>query len=235
LPNSQRFYAFFTDYFVIYKPKDVVSGDFYWAVEDNHQLFLAIVDCTGHGVPGAFMSMIGNTLLSDIVSQRNIHEPENILEELHNAVRIALHQEDMQNSDGMDVCLVRIKTAPDNKMNIVFAGAKRPLFYVRDGYLFEEKGFKKSIGGRQKEIERKYTQKEISLKRGDLIYLTTDGYVDQNNSARIKFGTLKFKNILRQVCRYSMKEQERILIEEMKLHQEKAEQRDDIAIIGIRL
>lgn len=235
LPNSQRFYAYFTDYFVIYKPKDVVSGDFYWAVEDSNQLFLAVVDCTGHGVPGAFMSMIGNTLLSDIVNQRNVHEPCNILEELHNAVRIALHQEDMQNSDGMDVCLVRITTEGEDKMRIVFSGAKRPLFYVRDGYLFEEKGFKKSIGGRQKEIERKYTQKEIVLKRGDLIYLSTDGYVDQNNPERIKFGTLKFKNVIRRICTYSMQEQENVLLEEMQAHMNGAEQRDDIALIGIRL
>jgi ligand-binding sensor domain-containing protein/serine phosphatase RsbU (regulator of sigma subunit) len=236
LPNAQRFYAYFTDYFVIYKPKDVVSGDFYWAVEEkNGNLFLAVVDCTGHGVPGAFMSMIGNTLLSDIVSQKNIHEPEDILEDLHNAVRIALHQEDKQNSDGMDLCLARIERIDEFRVKVVYAGAKRPLFFIKDGYLFEEKGSKKSIGGRQKELDRKYHQTEILLKKGDLIYLTTDGYVDQNNPDRLKFGTLRFKNLLRDIHSFSMNRQEEVFLSEMEKHQNKAEQRDDIAIIGIRL
>mgnify|MGYP000571983622 CR=1 FL=1 len=235
LPDPKDFIRHFEDHFIIFKPQAVVSGDFYWSIRTGNKTFVAVVDCTGHGVPGAFMSMIGNTILNEIVTLQNIKEPAQILEKLNQGIWESLHQEDYQNLDGMDICLCVIDDADElNKRAVNFAGAKRPLFILKNDKLIEVKGSRKSIGGRQK-TNSEYEQRQLLLDVGDTLYLTTDGYVDQNNFDRIKYGTLRFKKILTSFSEMSLHEQKEILLEEMRNHMGEEEQRDDITLIGLKM
>lgn len=235
LPDPQDFIKNFEDHFIIFKPQAVVSGDFYWSIRTGNKTFVAVVDCTGHGVPGAFMSMIGNTLLNEIVTLQNITEPAQILENLNQGIWDALHQEDYQNLDGMDICLCVIDDADELNMRVVnFAGAKRPLFILKNDKLIEVKGSRKSIGGRQK-TDAEYEQRQLLLHQGDILYLTTDGYVDQNDFERVKYGTLRFKKVLASFTGMSLHDQKEILLEEMRNHMGDEEQRDDITLIGLKM
>ncbi|WP_375559524.1 two-component regulator propeller domain-containing protein [Bernardetia sp. OM2101] len=235
LPDPQDFIRNFEDHFIIFKPQAVVSGDFYWSIRTGNKTFVAVVDCTGHGVPGAFMSMIGNTILNEIVTLQNITEPAQILENLNQGIWEALHQEDYQNLDGMDLCLCVIEDADELNMRVVnFAGAKRPLFILKNDKLIEVKGSRKSIGGRQK-TDAEYEQRQLLLHPGDILYLTTDGYVDQNDFERIKYGTLRFKKVLASFTGMSLHDQKEVLLEEMRNHMGEEEQRDDITLIGLKM
>lgn len=235
LPDPQDFIKNFEDHFIIFKPQAVVSGDFYWSIRTGNKTFVAAVDCTGHGVPGAFMSMIGNTILNEIVTLQKITEPAQILEHLNQGIWDALHQEDYQNLDGMDVCLCVIDDADELNMRVVnFSGAKRPLFILKNDRLIEVKGSRKSIGGRQK-TDAEYEQRQLLLDSGDILYLTTDGYVDQNDHERVKYGTLRFKKVLASFTNQSLHDQKEVLLEEMRKHMGDEEQRDDITIIGLKM
>jgi len=235
LPDPQDFIKNFEDHFIIFKPQAVVSGDFYWSIRTGNKTFVAVVDCTGHGVPGAFMSMIGNTILNEIVTLQSVTDPAQILENLNQGIWEALHQEDYQNLDGMDICLCVIEDADELNMRVVnFAGAKRPLFILKNDKLIEVKGSRKSIGGRQK-TDAEYEQRQLLLHPGDIIYLTTDGYVDQNDYERIKYGTLRFKKVLASFVGMSLHDQKEVLLEEMRNHMGEEEQRDDITLIGLKM
>jgi serine phosphatase RsbU (regulator of sigma subunit) len=241
LPLREKLTGAFRDCFVIYIPKDIVSGDFYWFSTLDRGLFIAAVDCTGHGVPGAFMSMIGDTHLKQIVNETKDPDPALILENLHENVRKTLKQDSEHGGtmDGMDICLCTLDKVTGK---LVFAGAKRPLYLVRHSgateqpmELMEFKGDRKSIGGRQKELKRRFKKQEIDAGPGDMIYLTTDGFVDQQNNNEERFGSERLKNLLLSIARLKAEEQEERLLAELYLHKGDEEQQDDITVIGIRL
>lgn len=236
LPKKEKLDSFFGEYFVLYLPKDIVSGDFYWFTKlgGNRAMFV-LADCTGHGVPGAFMSMIGNTLLHEIIKVKNIHSPAEILASLHAGIRNILKQQDSKNSDGMDtsICLFE-KDDMTNKYQITFAGAKSSIFYGKDSTIHQLDGNKISIGGFT-EKERLFTNQTFTLQKGEVIYFTSDGYIDQNNASRERFSTNKFKKLLASVCDLPIGEQEQIILSALKEHQKDEEQRDDISVVGIRL
>ncbi len=239
LPDIQQIKQYVQDAFILYKPKDVVSGDFFWFTHVNGdsspKTIVAAVDCTGHGVPGAFMSMIGNTLLNEIVNQKRITNTEEILEELNRRVRESLKQSEKKNNDGMDMCLCCIEQKGDEFL-LSFTGAKRPLYIFnhQTNQLVEINGDRKSIGG-IKENDKQFTRQEVMLAKGTNVYLTTDGFVDQNNMERRKFGTKLLREVLTQVSGQSGEEQLRILQRSLKQHQRGAQQRDDITMIGLKL
>ncbi len=240
LPLDETFNKNFSDHFKIYIPKDIVSGDFYWCLPLEKETFLALVDCTGHGVPGAFMSLIGNNSLNEIVNQKNVREPALILEELNASIRKALRQEFTDNDDGMDVALCRIDSPDKNgNVKVVFAGAKRNMLYCAKKLgkeLFEIKGDKKTVGGFFKGNKiTQFNNQEIELQKGDLIYMFTDGIADQPNSVGEKFGSFKLKELLKENAKLTLSEQQTIIMEELKLHQRNAAQRDDITLIGVRV
>jgi serine phosphatase RsbU (regulator of sigma subunit) len=237
LPHEKDLQANFHAYFIVYKPKDVVSGDFYWFSKELDMKFLAVVDCTGHGVPGAFMSMIGISLLHEAINQQNIYSPAAVLEYLHQEIRTALKQDETTNRDGMDVCLCKIlDKSSNNQLTITYGGAKRPLFYTDKGELKELKGNRKNIGGRTKDkIEAVFEEETITIDAGEMLYLSTDGFADQANDKRDKFSILHFKNLLQQISDKECNEQKNIMVEALKNHQQQAEQRDDISVIGVRL
>ena len=228
--------------FVLFKPKDIVSGDFYWflPIENDSSkpidVFIAAMDCTGHGVPGALMSMVGNNLLRETVKILKIYNPAEILKALNEGIKGALKQEATGNNDGMDASLVRIQQTDNENFNVHFGGAKNPLIIIRqDGSLDSIKGSRASIGGAKLRKEKVFEQQEITLKKGDQIYLFTDGYSDQNGPDREKFGRENMLKLLQENAHLNMPEQQQKLEEALSVHQQKSEQRDDITILGIKL
>jgi serine phosphatase RsbU (regulator of sigma subunit) len=241
LPNLMKEKGLFQDSFVLFRPKDLVSGDFYWFTEIDNKTFVAAVDCTGHGVPGAFMSMIGNTLLNEIVNQNRNFDPARVLEALHIEIRLALHQSQeagKANDDGMDIGLLKIeKSNQEDTFELTFAGAKRHLWYIEPSYqeLKRIKGDRKSIGGVQKEQHRNFTNTKLEVAKDTVIYLSTDGLVDQGNPERKKFGTTRLSNLLLQNAKLSLVEQMQLIESDLDEFQQDAEQRDDITLIGLKV
>ncbi len=223
------------DLSIIYHPKDIVSGDFYWFTETQDKVFMAVVDCTGHGVPGAFMSMIGNTLLNEIILEKKVTMPSEILNELDLEIRTALKQDTTDNTDGMDVCLISL--TKDNSHCLHFSGAKRPLYYYieKDKEWKEIKGDRKGIGGRSKKQDEPFTDHELCLKNGDRIFLSSDGIVDQNNQERKRFGSKKIKEILQKNASLEIEEQVGELERALLAYMNQTEQRDDITFIGAKI
>ncbi len=212
----------------------MVSGDFYWFNKKDDKVFIAAVDCTGHGVPGAFMSMIGYSLLNEIVTETETLDAAAILRKLHQGVRKALKQDrdSVESKDGMDIALAVIDITNNT---LQYAGAKRPLFYFTDGLLDEIKGDKQSIGGLEIDGEHHFTNTTIQLKKGDSFYLFTDGYVDQFGGEKdSKYSTKRLKQALLEMQPITLHEQKIKLksnIENWKLN---TEQTDDILVIGLR-
>ena len=227
-------YKLFPDAFVLFQPKDIVSGDFYWFAEKNGKKLIAACDCTGHGVPGSLMSMIGNNILNQIVNEKGITAPDEILNLLHKEIRKALKQDNQGDTkDGMDIALLTF----NNEAEIEYAGAYRPLWIVKAPADFTEiKPDKYSIGGAQSETERKFTNHKISLSKGDAVYIFSDGYADQfGGEEGKKFMSRKFKELLMANYKLPMLQQETVLVSAMETWKGTREQVDDILVIGIRL
>ena len=178
---------------MIYAPKDTVSGDFYWFGEVPPYHYLAVVDCTGHGVPGAFMSMIGNTLLNQIIIEKKTENPADILNQLYYKVNEVLYQETSDNQDGMHLTLCRIQKSEDVS-KIVFAGAKSDLYFTHQGSLRKIKGDRKSIGGVKIDYNFSFSQQQFTLHQGELLYLMSDGLEDTCNEFRKSFGANASRN-----------------------------------------
>ncbi|MFN8257734.1 MAG: tetratricopeptide repeat protein [Bacteroidales bacterium] len=240
LPKPGIYRKYFKDAFVLFKPREVVSGDFYWFTrdEESQRVFIAAVDCTGHGVPGAFMSLIGNTYLNQIVNAHHITDADIILNKLHENIRSSLHQAKNQSRDGMDIALCII----DYKNNIIeFAGARNPLVYIKNNEIFQLRGDNMDIGGIQRETERRFTKQTISLEKGMQLYLFSDGFQDQfGGPDRQKFMRKNFKELLYKVHTYDMMIQMQLIEENFEKWTTmpdgtKLEQIDDILIIGIKI
>jgi ligand-binding sensor domain-containing protein/serine phosphatase RsbU (regulator of sigma subunit) len=222
----------FNNTFVLFKPKDIVSGDFFWLTSHKGKEFIAAVDCTGHGVPGAFMSFIGFTSLNKIVIEQNIHEPSEILNHLNEEVASNLHQkgEDIVN-DGMDIALVCYD--PKNR-HLEYSGAFNPLWLIRDSEILETKANRFAIG-RSTGSENRFTNHVIEMKENDIIYLFTDGYSDQfGGKEGKKFKTVNFKELLMSIHSKNVDEQRDILDKTIEDWRGECEQIDDMLIIGRR-
>jgi len=234
LPDIEDITADLPDSFVLFKPKDVVSGDFYWFKEWNNSYVIAAIDCTGHGVPGAFMSVMAQNILSQMVSISVINRPGYILENLHETVRYSLkqHKTDSNSRDGMDVAMCKISK---DKKTLEYAGAMRPLYHVRNGVLTEIKGDKHAIGGHQSEERRKFTTHTVPLEKGDCIYIFSDGYADQFGGPEgKKFMTKRMKDVLVSVSNRPAAEQKEFMNKTVEEWRGGLEQIDDILLVGIR-
>lgn len=235
LPTHDDILKLVPDSFVLFVPRDIVSGDFYWLAEKNDMRFIACVDCTGHGVPGALMSMIGNTLLNQTVLEKNITSPNEILNSLHIGVRHALKQDAGGDTrDGMDLALIAINKSGTY---LEYAGANRSLWIVRNGSLLETKADKFPIAGAQIEETRLFTRHTVALEPGDCIYLCTDGYADQFGGPKgKKFMVKQMTRLLTEIYDLPMVQQRTIL--EHKFNEWRGgvqEQVDDVLVIGIRV
>lgn len=234
LPHEDQISKYFKDHFIVFLPKDIVSGDFFWFSAEKDVVFAAVIDCTGHGVPGSFMSLIGNTLLNQIVNEWHTHDPALILEYLHQKIRKALQQDEVHSKShaSMDICFIKINFATHK---LTFAGSNRPLYIVQDGKLTKIPGDKKSVGGFQRETRRYYTNHEISLNSNTYLYLTTDGYVDQMNSEKRKFGPNQFLQLLEENSSKPMSVQKEIITNMLEVFKQGEEQIDDICILGLKV
>lgn len=243
LPPLHNLHKEFQDAFVLYLPKDIVSGDFYWFAKRNSKRFIASVDCTGHGVPGAFMSIVGNTLLNEIVTEKNITEPAEILNELHMGVKTALKQsEETENErrDGMDIALCSL----NEENNVVeYAGANRPLWVFRknkegEGAFEMIKANKFPIGGLEMEDEekRKFTNHVIPVEKGDTLYVFSDGYADQFGGEKgKKFMLGNMQKLVAEIYHKTIPEQKQLLHEAFLKWKGDLEQIDDVLVIGFRI
>lgn len=220
----------FSNTFVLFKPKDIVSGDFYWLTKRNGKELIAAVDCTGHGVPGAFISFVGYSSLNRVVKEKGITQPSTVLDKMNEAVVSALNLKNKEAiRDGMDLALISY----DIKTNILeYAGAYNPLYVVRNNELMEFKADRFPIG-KSPEAEKVFTNHEVQLQAGDMIYIFSDGYADQFGGPEgKKFKTGQFKKLLVRIANHSVEEQHRILSETIENWQGEMEQIDDILIIG---
>jgi phosphoserine phosphatase RsbU/P len=235
LPQRSEIKALLPDFFMLYQPKEVVSGDFYWIGEADNKIITAAVDCTGHGVPGAFMSLISNDLLHDIVDLMGITEPDKILNLLQKEVNIALSQAQTENQDGMDIAICLIDK--ENK-TLEFAGARNSLFYIQNGVLNELKGDKLSIGGNwKKSIQTSFTKQTIPIYQGNptFCYLCSDGFQDQFSPQGKKFTKTRFKELLLQVHLLDMEAQGEAINQMIGKWQGAEMQTDDRMVFGFCL
>ncbi len=259
LPHEEVPQQIFSDHFILYKPKDIVSGDFYYIEKLDGKILVAAVDCTGHGVPGAFMSMIGNSLLNEIIKEKKITRPDEILNLLKAGVISALKQKGElgESKDGMDISLCCIDL--DN-MELQYAGAYNPLYVIRKAKIEEKSKILKKlpeaskiffymghclmrvkadrfpIGIYIRSEDKVFTNNTLKLEKGDTVYLFTDGLVDQfGGEKQKKFSSKQFRDLLLQFQRESMKKQKKILEDALMEWQGQNDQIDDILVIGIRI
>jgi PAS domain S-box-containing protein len=235
-PNSEAISKKIRKIFGLVFPKDIVSGDFYWITGDSDIVFIALADCTGHGVPGAMMTVFGISLLNRINIDLKNSTPADVLTLLDDELRKELRKsktKESHTSEGMDIMLCKINKAT---MQIEYAGANRPLYFISDGVLNQIDGDKISIGGYEEESSKKFKNHVISTKTGDGIYLVTDGFSDQFGGPHgKKFSTKRVKEFLSSIQHLHIKEQRALTIEKLKDWKGDYEQTDDVSIIGIQM
>lgn len=236
LPTTKDLKEFFNDFFVVFQPKDVVSGDFYSFTRiDNQKAIFVMADCTGHGVSGAFMTMLGNALLHEIIKERMIYSPNLIIKELHDSIYKILKQYEGDNTDGMDICICLFdKNEKENQLNITFAGSKSSMYYIDNQKLVKISGDKIRIGGSNYN-QFEFNNKDFSLPLNNArFYFVTDGFYDQNNKERKKFGSAKLQHILLENAHLPLFTQKENILVALQNHQQDEEQRDDISLVGLR-
>ena len=233
LPTENMVNSLLKSAFVLYKPKDIVSGDFYWIEKKDNKILFAVVDCTGHGVPGAFMSIIGFNAINQIVNEYNHTKPSEILTQLNKSISTTLSQkvEDSKIRDGMDVALCSLDL---ENMKLEFAGAFSPLFILRDGEVLKTKGDKHPIGNFVGAEDFEFTNHEIQLMPNDKIYIFSDGFVDQFGGAggkKLKYNA--FRNLLTENHQKSMPDQKIAINAFFETWRAGYEQIDDVCMIGL--
>lgn len=256
---SQLLIDSFYDNFILYRPKDIVSGDFYWfhslvldknlklelanetldfiELDNNTRLdFLIVADCTGHGVPGAFMSLIGSQLFTEIIIEKKNYLPSKILSLLNEEIRKALKQDITNNADGMDVGLCLMIQQKDYN-SVIYAGSKRPFYFYKavDNMIIKTKGDSCSIGGYYTRLDANFTDYMTQMHENDVIYLCSDGFIDQNGGNRKRYGSPRFESLLSENATKPMHVQKQNLLDELTDFMQDLPQRDDITVMGIKL
>jgi serine phosphatase RsbU (regulator of sigma subunit) len=252
LPSEEQMNELVPEHFVVFRPKDIVSGDYYWVKEVMDHVVIVGADCTGHGVPGAFMSMLGMTLLNDLISDRCFNKPSEILEQMRLKIKELLVQNggSEEQKDGMDMALAILNK---NNRELHFAGANNPLYIIRDKkvpggkelepyistegedyQLYEVKADKQPIGVHWE--EKPFRTHSIMLQEHDTFYLFSDGIVDQYGGAnRKKYKSLNFKKLLLSIQNESMKQQGQIVENTFETWKGEIEQIDDVSVIGVKI
>ncbi len=234
LPNTAIINQVFKESFIFYKPKDVVSGDFPWFMQVGEDVYIAAVDCTGHGVPGALISLIGYFLLNDIVRSRNVTDPGKILDLLDDGVTKTLRQDrdDSRSKDGMDIafCKVNLK-----KSEVEYAGAHRSLYFMEKGEMVEIKGNKFAIGGGMYRNQTNFATTKIKVNKGDSIYFCSDGYPDQfGGPENRKYGPKRTRELIQKNHKKSIKQIQDGMESDWEKWKGDTKQTDDVLMIGIK-
>jgi len=239
LPSETQLKQHFQDSFILYKPRDIVSGDFYWYSKlSDDKIILVCSDCTGHGVPGSLVSMIGLTLLKDIINKHPEKTPSEYLHALDHDFQHTINQntDSRFNQDGMDITIAEYNP---KKQRLIFSSAMRPILAVKDGSIIIIRGDKFPIGGyvpTADEAKKVFSDQEIHFKSGDSFYLMSDGYADQfGGESNEKFKLYRLKQLLQQISHQNMKKQFEALTSTFELWRGNFRQIDDVLIIGIRV
>ncbi len=242
LPTEEDLNETFSS-FVLYEPKDIVSGDFYWYHSemvngvDTH--IVGVIDCTGHGVPGAFMSLIGVNLLDQIVKQQKNFSPASILDQLNKAVREALRQSETDNNDGMEAILCRIERFSDGKIMMTYEGAKFPIYHYEKstGKITTYKSCRRQVGGKFRNIESmvNFEDHSMEIHKGDRLYMSSDGIGDQNNEERKRYTLTRLVDKLQESAEMSMSDQKEHLYRDLFTFMLGCQQRDDITVLGVEV
>lgn len=240
IPSEERFNSYFANSFVLYKPKDIVSGDFYWVYEREQVIYYVTADCTGHGVPGGFMTMLGLSFLEEIIAGKNIQNPADVLDMLREKIINALNQSGDfgESKDGMDITICRIDR---RTMELTFASANNDLYVITsdasnpsERVLQEYKANRQPCGFYHTNLP--FTAHTIRLKEGDCIYTFTDGYADQFGGPKgKKFRYKQFEDILKNNAHLAFGEQKALLENTLEEWRGPLEQIDDILVIGVKL
>jgi serine phosphatase RsbU (regulator of sigma subunit) len=232
LPSNLLFEQHLNDYFVLLKPRNVVSGDFYWANFERNHLLIAAGDCTGHGVPGAFVSLLGISLLNEIVRSSKISSASEVLEELRSKVKSSLQQDNINanSREGMDLAFIALDI---NSNMLRYAGANTPVYIVRAGKLIMLEPVKNPISIYRR--EKLFMETTMQMQKGDCIYMFSDGYYDQINPKNVKFKRTKFKELICSVAHLPMKEQKQIFDHTIENWKDSKQQVDDILVLGLKI
>jgi serine phosphatase RsbU (regulator of sigma subunit) len=235
LPFDKRMQAHFDEFFVLFRPRDVVSGDFYWLGHLHNQTVLMAIDCTGHGVPGAFMSMMAHTFLNQVVNIQQITQPRLILEALRYEIGLYMVDETTSTVLGLDAAAVTIQYQ-GRHTRVLFTGAKRPLMWIEPKRTKIQEVLGSSISiGRVYQKKRAFVQEEFLLPKGTVLYMGSDGLEDQNNLKRQKFTKARLKSLLETHSQVPLAQQRQAIAQALDEHMQDTEQRDDILLIGVRV
>jgi serine phosphatase RsbU (regulator of sigma subunit) len=231
LPSDKLVKEFLTDSFILFKPKDIVSGDFYWMEKIGEKIFYAVVDCTGHGVPGAMVSVVGHNALNRTIKEFGLTEPAAILDKLTELVEETFEKSESEVKDGMDISLCCL----DLNMNqLKWAGANNPIWIQSKGEVQEIKADKQPIG--KFDYRKPFTGHTIDLEKGDTIYIFTDGYADQFGGDKgKKFKYQQLKSFILTLQNKKMDEQKEMLNNTFESWRGELEQVDDVCVIGVRV
>jgi len=233
LPSEYYFRKHFRESFILFRPRDIVSGDFFWIGEKNGKTFIVAADCTGHGVPGALMSVIGLEVIDKAINEEALESPAEILSRMNKALEYTFTSEKNLGTiirDGMDIGICVIDKG---KKELEFSGAFLPLYIIRGNVLMETAGDKLIIGMNSDDLP--YTTHRVELKEGDIMYMFSDGYVDQFGGAENKkFMYRRFRYLLTTIHRFSVEDQKSILDENFKTWMGSNQQIDDVMVIGFK-
>ncbi len=232
LPTEEEISKHFNNYFILYEPKDIVSGDFYWMEKSKDLIHFAVADCTGHGVPGAMVSFVCSNVLSQAVLDEKIYSPEKILDRSRELVIRRFSTSEISLNDGMDIS---IGTYNKNTNILSWAGANNPLYIVRAGIneVVEIRGNKQPIGKYVAE-EKPFTLHQLTMEKGDRIYLFSDGYIDQFGGIKgKKYKTNQFKRFILSIQNHSIHEQQSLLMTEFTNWKGNKSQTDDVLVCGL--
>ena len=235
LPKPEQLNKIFYEKCLFYKPKDIVGGDFYWVIDREDSIYWAVIDCTGHGVPGGFMSMIGNSILNEIVSEQGVEDVNAILDSMREKVIKSIsggveNVNEAERKDGMDVALCRLDK---NTGTFDFAGANLNAWVFQKGELIEVKGDMQPVGVHKTIIP--FQKQSLSTQKGDVIYIFTDGYPDQFGGSKFKkFKLQRMRKLLTQMQDKTMLEQETMVAEVFNSWKGENSQTDDVTFIGIK-
>lgn len=233
LPPTEQVNAIMPEHFILYQPKDIVSGDFYWISDLDDDIFVAAIDCTGHGIPGALLSIIGHNAINKSINELKIRQPATIMDSMNNTVKKVLHQEEGSNlRDGMDMALCNLNRKTGA---LQYAGANNNLYIVSDNKLSIVKASKLTVGTVEEHITEPPINHSLQLKKGDCFYIFSDGYADQFGGIdNKKFKSVRFQELLLSISHLPMSEQQAKLLTAFTNWKGNNEQVDDVLVIGVR-
>ncbi|MCE3280569.1 MAG: protein serine/threonine phosphatase [Bacteroidetes bacterium] len=234
LPSNDVIDSILPEHFLLYQPKDIVSGDFYWVSGHGNKFVVAAIDCTGHGVPGALLSIVGHNAIAKTVNEMNITKPNDILISMNSIIKKILHQDANSDiRDGMDMALCTFDKATNT---LEYSGANNPIYIITEGQMKVVKATKLTIGSIQEEVKYLPEHHSIPLKKGDCFYIFSDGYADQFGGAdNKKFKTSRMQDLLLSINNKPMPEQKTLIHKAFADWKGNNEQVDDVLVIGIRV